>query len=141
MVFGSNYRVNVLKKPSLICNRNIDKFTVSNSIGNGNLTYPVGLITVDEAIYAGQKYYSSNTSNYLYTNREYYTLSPSKYDTVSTGGSGAHTFYMRGSYADFYDYYNVYKGYGVRPVISLSPNTMVSRGNGTSINPYVISTN
>ena len=34
--------------PTLNCSRDIDKFTVSNSIGNGKLTYPVGLLTVDE---------------------------------------------------------------------------------------------
>ena len=31
--------------PTLTCSRDIDKFTVSNSIGNGKLTYPVGLLT------------------------------------------------------------------------------------------------
>ena len=41
------------KTPTLTCSRNLDKFTVSSSNGNGALTYPIGLITADEAMYAG----------------------------------------------------------------------------------------
>ena len=52
--------------PTLTCSRDIDKFTVSNSIGNGKLTYPVGLLTADEVMYPGGRDNSSNSSFYLY---------------------------------------------------------------------------
>ena len=52
--------------PTLNCSRDIDKFTVSNSIGNGKLTYPVGLLTVDEVMYAGGKRLTGNSTYYLY---------------------------------------------------------------------------
>lgn len=47
-------------KPSLKCDKNTDKFTVSNEIGNGKLTYTTGLITFDE--YRG--HWLENTLNF-----------------------------------------------------------------------------
>ena len=39
---------NATKRPSLLCARDVDKFTVNSSNGNGDLTYPVGMLTADE---------------------------------------------------------------------------------------------
>ena len=60
-------RLSTNKTPSLKCTQNNDKFTISSSLGNGNLTYPVGLITADEAAYAGGKSGTSNSLYYLYS--------------------------------------------------------------------------
>lgn len=59
-----------------------DKFTVDSANENGMLTYPVGLITLDEVVLAGFNTEYSNrsdyedTTNYLYTNSTYWTFSP-----------------------------------------------------------------
>lgn len=36
------------EKPTLSCVRNVDKFTVNSLNGNGDLEYPIGLLTTDE---------------------------------------------------------------------------------------------
>ena len=45
-------------RPSLVCANTNDKFTVSSTNGNGKLTYPVGLITLDEVVLAGYNTYA-----------------------------------------------------------------------------------
>ena len=119
--------------PSLECNRAQDRLTVSSSKGNGALTYPVGLITSDEVMYAGGRGTTSNTSNtyYLYTNQNYWTMSPcgsgSIFKVSSSGCLGNVSVYTTSNVV-------------LRPVISLSPNAVISSGDGTSTNPYVIET-
>lgn len=53
--------------PSLSCSREVDRFTVSEENGNGDLDYPVGLLTADEIMLAGGNYETSNSSYYLCT--------------------------------------------------------------------------
>ena len=111
-----------------------DKYTVSSSLGNGYLQYPVGLITSDEVIMAGgQGVGKSNSSYYLYTNSSYWTISPNYWNGIcafvdSVYGSG--DLYSNG----------VNSGYHVRPVVSLKPGTVYTTGDGTVGNPYVIAT-
>ena len=127
--------------PSLVCQNNNDKFTVDSKNGNGKLTYPVGLITLDEVVLAGFNTYNSNTSdykdttNYLYTNNSYWTFSPVR--MTDAGSAYAYVGFVD-STGRVRDYY-VYNTYGVRPVISLISGTLVnSNGDGTSANPYVV---
>ena len=66
----------------MICSQKNDSFTVDDTTkGNGALTYPVGLITVDEVIAAGGYTYNfpSNYNYYLYTGSSYWTMSPSDF--------------------------------------------------------------
>ncbi len=127
--------------PSLVCQNQNDKFTVSESNGNGALTYPVGLITLDEVILAGFNSYYSNTSdyqdatNYLYTNEIYWAFSPVVMDAngraYASVGSVSSACYVSRDYVHYAD--------GVRPVVSLADGTLVnSNGDGTSTNPYVV---
>ena len=53
-----------------------DLFTVSSAIGNGELTYPVGLLTQDEAYLAGGRVGVINPNYYLTTGSRYWLLSP-----------------------------------------------------------------
>ena len=130
--FSPYTRTFVNHSPSLACNRLVDRFTVSESIGNGKLTYPIGLITGDEIMYAGGHELNNNSTYYLYTNLEYWSMSPGEFDSfsgdlISVGSSGRIGL----------DFFNDTDG-GLRPVISLSPSTSVVSGNGTSTNPYLI---
>ena len=123
--------------PSLVCQNNNDKFTVDSKNGNGKLTNPVGLITLDEVILAGFNTYYSNTSdykdttNYLSTNSYYWTFSP-----VLVNDSGiALVGYLLGP--GHVNDRNVNHPAGVRPVVSLANSTLVT-GSGTTTNPYVV---
>ncbi len=126
--------------PTLICQNRNDKFTVDSKNGNGKLTYPVGLITLDEVVLAGFNTYYSNTSNYkdtvnyLNTNSYYWTFSPvlvGAYGGAALIGSVHNTSYVSDS--------RVYFAHGVRPVVSLKSKTLIeSTGDGTSENPYVV---
>jgi hypothetical protein len=118
--------------PSLVCNRVVDRFTVSSSIGNGALTYPVGLLTSDEAMYAGGKGSTNNNNYYLYNDQMYWSISP-RYFNTQTMVVGIHS-------TGLINFFNVGLTHGIRPVISLKTSEVES-GNGTPTNPYVIKTN
>ena len=126
LMFFSSYKESTgLDK--LVCTRDIDKFSVDKIKGNGDLTYPVGLLDYYEADLIG------NIA--LRTGSSYWTMSP---------------YYFKGT--DFsYEGYNWYiyssgdldnallaSSYGVRPVITLIRDIEYTRGNGSYTNPYVV---
>ena len=122
--------------PTLMCQNDNDKFTVNDSNGNGKLTYPVGLITLDEVVFAGFNTQASNTNdyanttNYLYTNSDCWTFSPVlMWAAGVTVGAVSSSGVLRDP--------TVIVTVGVRPVISLANGTLVT-GEGTSTNPYVV---
>ena len=132
-IFSPYYRVLNQKQPSLSCSQDSDKFTVSPEKGNGKLTYPVGLITVDEAAFAGGVYLSANPEYYLYTGQTYWTMSPFNFDSSSAYAYAWHVFstgYLGASW--------VTPSTGVRPVVNLSADILITGGDGTKVNPYMV---
>ncbi len=129
--FGSFTRLYTNKQPTLKCQNTRDKFTVSTSNGNGNLTYPVGLITADEMAYAGGMYNTTNSSFYLYIGQYFWALSPFVFS-----GSSAFEFIL----VSVGPLYNSYAGesYGVRPSVSLQPGIWMTGGLGTATHPFVV---
>ena len=128
--FGSMQRLSN-RKLSLVCPRQLDKFTVSADNGNGKLTYPVGMITAEEMAYAGGVIWQANTSYYLYNGVHNWSFSPSCFDswkarelTLSSSGN--------------FGYVGVSSFSGARPSISLKQGTVLSSGNGTSTNPFIV---
>ena len=119
------------RKLSLVCPRQLDKFTVSADNGNGKLTYPVGMITAEEIAYAGGVIWQTNTSYYLYNGVYNWSFSPSYFNFWNAG-----EFYS-GSSGYFGDY-GVTGSLGGRPVVSLKQGIAVASGSGTSSSPYVI---
>ena len=120
--------------PSLKCEQTNDKFTKSSSLGNGKLDNPIGLITLDEMVYAGSYLYMDDTyindETYLYNGSNWYwSMSPFGFD-----GSGARVGGGGGGAVDVSGYVLDDSG-AVRAVISLSSGAL-KYGNGTSINPY-----
>ena len=116
--------------PIFACINASDLFTYTGATkGTKSLTYPVGLITADEVVYAGGFGGKNNESYYLYTDQFYWTMSP------SLMGSDADVFYvyMWGSLNET----RVNNTYGVRPVISLKADTQFT-GDGKSGSPFVI---
>ena len=133
--YGAYIRLITNKQPTFECENSSDLFTVSSSNkGNKALQYPIGLITADEVAYAGGVHGQNNTSYYLYTNSNYWTMSPSSFN-----GAYAYVFLV---YAfGWLNYSNalVDGALGVRPVVNLKADVQISSGSGTSSNPYVIS--
>ncbi len=108
---------------------------------NGNLTYPVGLLTADEVSFAGAyKSGQTNKSCYLYNSSissRWWLSSPDFY-----GGSTAFEWVVYASYG-YFGSNDVVNSGGVdpvafRPSINLKAETLVSQGDGTKSNPYVI---
>ena len=116
---------------SLVCSRQIDKFTVNASNGNGKLTYPVGLITAEEIGYAGGVIWQTNTSHYLYNGVYTWSLSPSYFYIWN---ASEFNLYSSGAFSDYY----VAGLLGARPVVSLKPGIALASGSGTASSPFVV---
>jgi len=127
---------NTTKTPSLMCIRDIDKFTVDSVNGNGDLDYPIGLLTADEINLAGHpdrnsKFSSASITTYLrLTSKALWTLSPS--------GAGGYTKAYFLNSDDYLSTNVVWNAYSARPAISLNKNATISGGNGSFITPYLI---
>ena len=132
--YGPYRRLISTKVPTLQCSQDVDRFTVSDTKGNGKLTYPIGLITIDEANMAGGIYNSVNTQYYLYTGQQYWTMSPSHF---YSGFALAYAWRVVTAGGLHYGI-SVSAGLGVRPVVNLSADVLISGGDGTAINPYVV---
>ena len=122
--------------PSLNCSDSVDRYTVSSTNGNGMLNYPVGMITADEIVMAGAggSTTTANNTYYLYTGGEYWSMSPSFYDSTN---KEAHVFLLDQTYMA--NNYTVGYSYGIRPMVSLKSGTIVSGGSGLKTDPYRIS--
>ncbi len=107
--------------------------TTDSSIGNKALTYPVGLITYDELVFAGMDNRHINKLSWAYSTQHYWTMSPS-YFYASNGAAREWSQYSAGSLASSW----VTVGYGARPVINLKSDTLITSGIGTSSDPFVV---
>ena len=131
----SAYGRRVTRTPKLACSNKNDSFTVNESIiGNGALTYPVGLLTADEMHLAGGQLWDISTSNsdfYLYTNKPWWSMTPGTFYYVDTG-----EFFVTSSGSSTNDG-RVSDSFGVRPSISLKPGVKIAEGgDGSSATPY-----
>ena len=109
--------------------------------GKGIVNSNIGLITYDEAVYAGGYFLQSNNNYYLYTTPSLsWTMSPSGvYDYISNVGDIA--IYFSGDIGDHYISYD-HDSTGkypniLRPVINLKSDAQIS-GLGTIDDPYVV---
>ena len=133
--------------PTLICPLDNDggklsKLTVSDTInGNGALDYKVGLLTVDEVLYAGSidwygyqalNYSGSSINSYLRENATnwYWSFSPLFFDGNANVLCGSVAGDVSGSW--------VTSAGGLRPAVSLTSATTISGGNGTSSSPFIV---
>ena len=133
--YGTYNRLNNLNKPQYACPKSNDLFTTSSSSkGNKALTYPIGLITADEVVYAGGKYNATNQNYYLVNGSNFWTMSPRNFLggfavawLVDVVGSVSHD--------------RVYRANCVRPVVNLASNVEIISGDGTVGRPYTIKVN
>ena len=130
--YGAYDRLANKRTPSLKCSQENDRFRVSST--SAKLDYPVGLILADEVSLAGGISGKMNTNYYLYSGRTYHSFTPSKFinehtygyivNISSDGGIG-----MGNHLTD---------NYGIRPVINLKKDVTISKGDGSSLNPFTI---
>ena len=117
-------------KVFLSCKQKNDAFTVDDTFyGNGNLKYPISLISSDEAVLNGT-YNSKNSNFFLYSGYEYWFITPTKFNTEATINE-------RMVASGVLGYTQGYKESGVKPVINLKINAL-KKGLGTINAPFVV---
>ena len=138
--YASLKRNHIDHNPTLKCTNTNDRFTTSSSLGNGALTYPIGLPTTDEIVMSGANAYDyatrsyiTNNSYYLYPkggNYYYWTMTPN----VFAGGLAFVDLVIIDGYVNRG---NVDYSGAARPVVSLISNA-ISGGEGTVSNPFYV---
>ena len=122
------YRGNSLNK--FTCMNQSDRFTVNDEVtGNGDLSYPIGLITIDEIVLAGG-YNDINRSFYLYSGNIYWSMTPNSFG-VSVMSAYGFTLGSVGPVSSG----SVTGSYGVRPTLNIVASAF-KYGDGTMNNPY-----
>ncbi len=135
-------RIDTNKAATYGCTATEDKFTVDSAAGNGKLTYPIALMTVDELVFAGGAYREESALTWYYYNSvkgsstgkiSWWLMSP--YDW----GANSSVFRTYGSDSPGHLYARrVDDTLGVRPVISIKGNNLWKSGDGTASSPYEI---
>ena len=118
--------------PQYKCPNAEDKYTVNAANGNGKLSKPIALLTIDEVAYAGGAYdFNTNKTFYLYTKAYYWTMTPA----YSVGDS----LVFDVAYEGHFNHHLVDYTSELVPAISLSAEAIVADGGlGTYDHPYVI---
>lgn len=136
---SSKYGVCAFGSCSGICDSEQKKCKPDDHLGNGELTYPIGVISMDELVYAGAtKYWSSNT--FLRSENPYWTMTLSFTALSKVFGDtsrGARYFALDsdGKLQELNDYD---KTATIRPVINLKSDILYCSGSGTASDPYII---
>ena len=136
-------RIVTNKQPTYNCINMSDAFSVNNT--SAKLDYPVGLMSIDELSYAGGQafttldapyawYYTNANGESSYGSVAFWALSPNYWN-----GSFSYVWNVGGS-DDPGDLRSNYVGntLAVRPSVSLSSCNLISRGDGSANNPYVV---
>ena len=136
--YSATNRLYSTEVSTLICSSDnnggkLSKFTTDDTTyGNGNLTYKVGLLTADEAAFAGLSGHGSDKKAVCYltenANEYWWTLTPATFFRIS-----AVVFQINNNFS--YDEVGLDKA--VRPTIALNPSVSIT-GEGTSENPYKV---
>ena len=130
--YGSFKRLYDKRLPSLGCIQDNDKFKVSNV--SAKLDYPISLITADEVSMAGGVWNTSNSNYYLYNGQNFWTLSPSNFASYYSSAC-VWTVTVSGKLVDWNSVPNFF---WTRPVINIKADTLITKGDGTALNPYVV---
>ena len=108
---------------SLVCANETDRFSMSNP--KAKLSYPIGLLSMSELSLAGY-----GGSHYFNNGQDVWLVSPVNFDYFDA--------YVWVAFSGGLTSYKLYNLGGVRPSVSLKPNTYFSSGDGSFTNPFVI---
>ena len=124
---------NANKASILKCSSDIrDAFSVTPSYGNSLLTYPVALITADEVVLAGGKFNAMNQNFYLNSSNFYWTMSPYIF-TSHDARARVIGVDINGMMIGWQDVLSIF---GLKSVINIRSDVLISSGDGTMENPY-----
>ena len=142
--YKSNTRFN-RGTPNLLCENDSDYYTSSVAdTGNKKLNYPIGLISLDEAVFAGYAahYYDrlfptpKNVNGYLSTTIGYWTMSPSRFSYLfNFSGKGALVYDINCEVGETYSDANALST--LRPVINIRSDVTIT-GSGIQNDPYLV---
>ena len=111
-----------------------DLYTTADSgVGNKALTYPVGLITYDEVMFAGVDNRHVNKLSWIYSTGHSWTMSPSTFWAASS-----HVSEWGDNSAGFLRYDWSTNSFSARPVINLKADVEISGGTGTANDPFIV---
>ena len=132
--------------PTLACENESDYYTVDSSVrGNKRLGYPIGLITADEAMFAGHaggvfdglyNHTKINKNGFLMTGNIFWTITPvGYYYAYGNAGAASYIFVIRedGKMDEPYSNDTI----GCRPVINIRSDVTIT-GSGAKGDPYII---
>ena len=143
--YASWERIGTNKQPTYNCTNMRDAFSVNNT--SAKLNYPIGLMSIDELSYAGGNSSTRLTAPYVW----YYTNAngESSYGSLTFGSlslvrwEGSYTLVWGINGSDRPGFLNgIHTGglHAVRPSVSLLSCNLISGGDGSANNPYVIYT-
>ena len=123
----------------LTCKNKIDRFTVSKNIGNGALTYPIGLLSSPEANLWGASARNNNYYYWLGSPNKHHDVAPysAPFDAPEINYVAYGDINSKDRDGEFYLGFAGSTG-GVRPVISLKSSTKYASGDGTLNSPFII---
>lgn len=144
-IYSGYKRVHVDFKPSLKCPQYNDRFTtIESSFGNGELKYPIGLLTIDEFLMAGAGTINASTNDYYYNESStgaFYLYEDGGVELTMT----PEMFYAGDAYINELNAKKVVQSSTplttaspVRPVVSLNAE-FITDGTGISYDPFVVS--
>ena len=144
--YASWERIGTNKQPTYNCTNMSDAFSVNNT--SAKLDYPIGLMTIDELSYAGGEFYTKLTAPYAWyytnangesiiSNSSSVSLSPVVWNETD---SRVWRWYGSDTPGSLDAGLSVDISFAVRPSVSLSSCNLISRGDGSPENPYVIYT-
>ena len=133
--------------PTLICENESDYYTMaSTSSGNKKLSYPIGLISIDEAMFAGYaggivdgSYNNGkkNVNSYLFSGKEFWSMTSSGYYVPYFQVIQAKAFSIGTNKGFSLDDSGVYAELGLKVVINIRSDVTIT-GNGTINDPYLV---
>ena len=130
-IYGAYERLYNNKIPSIKCINSSDAFSLTNI--NAKLDYPIGIITADEEMMAGSIYETVNNTYYLYNGIDNWTMSPA---ITNSYDSRALVWY---NHAGILSPWRSVPGLiGVRPVINLKSDVLITKGDGSSLSPFIV---
>jgi len=115
--------------PSLTCQTEDIYTTSGSSTGNKALTQPIGLISADEVMLGAIPWTGTNTNTYLYTNTNYWTMSPYNFNGYARVFLVGNNGFLGGN--------GVNNTNGVRPVINLKSAIAIT-GSGSKTDPFKV---
>ena len=124
-------------QPTLKCLNIADSYTKNIDKGNGKLSEKVGTITGDEISVAGGVYEKNGFTYFLFNESDIWTMTPSGY-AESDNLVAIMAVYWDPYFTTLESHGGGFGNAGLIPVINLKSDVMITGGNGSEENPYVV---